>query len=706
MSRTGPWAVLAMLVIASGACGCGGSAPQGESVPAAPDEPPPAVVAAPAPPPPVARPLVAPKPLEVEPAPPPPPRLPDDVATWSADDFRLARRQGDYRLPQAIGQLPARAAKGEGFDQESAAELLIELLPADSAPGAGEPPPPDALPAAKPDRTVVLAIIPALAAGGTRTARRALEKLVNGTLPTGVDEPQVVEPALAALATRFGENGELVLYTAIAAPETLRAGSTEVPPARLRQLALPLAAQVTSPSFRARLVDVFLDRSQPREVTVAVERLLLEPVAANMAAQVELFARSETPPELLTRLRPVFVAQTRAALFELLNVPPELLAALPAPSASPGMRGGVGGSLPAPGREGAYLVARHLWGERFVEALVRRAPELGETARLLEWLALATALPAADVRRGLAELMTRYWDEGTRDLKLGRRFGEVILDPGALVIVKSAPRVLDPAVRDRRQGRTSDARNGPRRGNPPAPSDREKARYEWMQASEEFVLVICERLHQVALAQRLLGAGHAQQPAAGPIRLAAYQVDPIPDQPDRPEDDPFGTAAQAGAGRGAPPPLPVTLDKGAEILAEYHVTWPDDLEDRPADVIIAPLAIHYVRAKVNDRLTAIASGLQQQLGGVRSRPLENQGRWLDQLAAGSAPGRLRSVDVVVTRLSTDAAPARPGNEDLQIEVLSIEILDPFSDAQHQRIEGEAADDESPADQDEPPADGS
>ena len=134
------------------------------------------------------------------------PVRPKDFAKWKPDDYFVAQRDNDPRLLEAVSYL------GQGFaDKEKAAEILLKLLEglppsADSDDGpAGRGAGGDQL---------VEAIVAALAAIDTPSARRAIEQLAAGEFKTS-DNRAAAAAAVAALLSRPSRENEDALFRVV-----------------------------------------------------------------------------------------------------------------------------------------------------------------------------------------------------------------------------------------------------------------------------------------------------------------------------------------------------------------------------------------------------------------------------------------------------------------------------------------------------------
>jgi hypothetical protein len=123
--------------------------------------------------------------------------------------------------------------------------------------------------------------------------------------------------------------------------------------------------------------------------------------------------------------------------------------------------------------------------------------------------------------------------------------------------------------------------------------------------------------------------------------------------------------------------LPLSLHRDATVAAAYHINWPDQMADKLSGLSLGALEIQYIRMEERKTFLSMTGHYRRQLKlGKRDTHQVDQGMWLDSMRAGSAPGKKRSIDVLITKVEDD--PERPGREeeDLIIEILVIEFTDP------------------------------
>ena len=90
---------------------------------------------------------------------------------------------------------------------------------------------------------------------------------------------------------------------------------------------------------------------------------------------------------------------------------------------------------------------------------------------------------------------------------------------------------------------------------------------------------------------------------------------------------------------------PFRLHPRANVVAQLHVRWPDQLDPKWAGVPIAPLELHYVRIEEEEQKPRTVMNLYtRQLSRADKHDLSGGGMWLDDLNRRER----RSIDVRIT----------------------------------------------------------
>lgn len=491
---------------------------------------------------------------------------------------------------------------------------------------------------------MVAVVIDALGANQTPTARGALKRLLLGEMKTAVPDAAVTGLAAKALLKKpTKEEVDMLLAAAVNAP-LLRPGATPDP--ALQGQLLAAIDQQASSAVRMALVDTAVRKSASEDQRRAVFALLLKPSPLNLAAQARLFGSGKLDAAARADIERRFAAYSASAADRLLGLSS---AAIPV-AASPG-EAAASETL----TDAALLqnVVEQIWGEEVIGRLHSEGEDAESFADFADALQLAVAIPMKDMRTALGELHQKHWADGPDALKLGARFGDLVHDPGLLLVVKRVPRKEEPPEQkprtERAAGRQRQQR-GSREGVERAENE-EKSRYAWMKATEQFV----QSLNARFLAAAQAGAGHEHM-----ITRAAAAKDAATRAATVSTRTPSGSAAadagdaekQSAASRAGT--FPLELHEGAQIVAEYHVCLPDDLPKRLQKSEITPLSVHYVRMEDTSILYKLNTHYLKQLKGVTIRP-RPYGRWLDWMGQGVEHGQARTVDVMITRKHAPAS---------------------------------------------------
>jgi len=363
------------------------------------------------------------------------------------------------------------------------------------------------------------------------------------------------------------------------------------------------------------------------------------------------------------------------------------------PGGYPGMPGGYPGMPGAPGGTSgpgaslsvvelakqyaknpdlAYRVARQLWGSVFLPLALEKLDALPSIQKGAAEVMLASTVPLDSVRARLHQVLMKHHAEGPKALEAAGLGGMVITDPGLLVVVKALPRKdLEPekltALQRYRRGAGQGAgvttppgqdpkkakavpkkgRGGkplpgeggsgipgtPPPGNP-LPGDEgsgtfsggqqtgQGAEYQWMDASEKLARAMCEW---------------------------------------------FAAAAAEAAKRGvevSEDVRPIEIPASANVVAEYHFSWPKDLAkpDGLAGVSPDPMMVHYIRMeqKTSPRKVFAYFRTGNRIFRPAEHPVAN-GFWMESFRPVPNTDRQRSVDIFVTKKEL-AAKEKPSPE--------------------------------------------
>ncbi len=225
----------------------------------------------------------------------------------------------------------------------------------------------------------------------------------------------------------------------------------------------------------------------------------------------------------------------------------------------------------------------------------------------------------------------------------------------------------------------------PRLGEPPkTPPD-----CHWDKLTEELVLDYCRRCHMTALARAAYPAAEGAGATAGLPSSAGNTVGQGGHHAEH-TSGAQGTAGQASSG--TRPPVAVPLKPGSVVREAYHVDWPGihaehlrpDAND--ADFLSAlhvnathrPQAaddawqLDYVRIEERTSASGSESYYRRQLTNCVVHSLPN-GVWLDGFSERSEKGGVQTVDVVITRAGAAGGPPADEEQELTIQILSMDL---------------------------------
>ncbi|MFO0900987.1 MAG: hypothetical protein U0836_26460 [Pirellulales bacterium] len=617
---------------------------------------------------------------------------PRDVTKWQPADFRTARTERDPALLRAVAWL-AETSPGD----VSAGQLFAELLEfkpteperpvlldpeADVAPTVASA---QAFPALTP------VVLDALASNRSTAAEQALSKALLGKLPADVDQRALLSHTLTALAKHPSAEHNQLLLRVVETPEKFRAAGypdhTAEVVFRDAVRALGLSA---SADLRARLAALVAAANLPPERSRELQNLVAGPEVENLRAGLILYRAALGDAAARASYERRVQLYSAQALSDLMGLAPADGAGTQLVSLA------VGATTSELSRDRAALsVARQLWTPACGEALARRLAASEDLSKESDVVLCAMSLPVDTVRQELFRALERRWEEGRARVTGGTGNDlKAIRDPAMLIALKSLPRFeedLKPSKRSRRvvarRGRTTRAKVNPA---VQAKAAERTAKFELTKLSAELAMDFNRRFHAAAQAKPLpatsfsdiaggegaddMDAGGAPAAQDPPAELDHSESPSF--GADLEEEDPGAVPAIAAGQRVRGVPFP--LHKDAEVRAEYHLEWPQDLADRLPGTPISPLVVHYLRIDAKGRFSAVHGYYRRQLTESISRYLE-RGKWLDQFERDSASGLCTSTDVMVTGTDYVRAAAKAPEERLVVEILIVQANDPRHD---------------------------
>jgi hypothetical protein len=269
-------------------------------------------------------------------------------------------------------------------------------------------------------------------------------------------------------------------------------------------------------------------------------------------------------------------------------------------------------------------------------------------------------------------------------------FGKDWFDPGSLVVLKTAvpyqerppekavhrpmyqPTRVSPAMEKRLRER----------------AEKKKAlesTYDWRDAVEKAVRAWDDRLSAVAEApSEPQGAAENSSGSDEKVASGAAKTGKTSSEASSKTSPSAATKTPAANPSVA---MLFAMHTGGTIAKEYHLRWPQDAAASLGSAVTEPLAVDYVRLQgtgdIGKALThyrVAISAVAAAKSRITLRSIEN-GKWLDTVQTDQAAHRTRSIDVLVTRESSDDDNGKKSKDgQMTVEILVVEIETPGSDA--------------------------
>lgn len=581
---------------------------------------------------------------------------PSDVSRWTHDDYRAAKEAGDPRLVQAVLHVNRSSP-----NVAENARLLVELL----APASQTNP---AAPQA-PLRGLAQAAVVKLGENGSPEARKALKEIVLGKIKTDADDKAITVAALTALVENIDSDTEGVLVAVITMPEAVRPpGRGTLAPDVLQREGLTLVRNIAAPRLRMRLAEYLLSGDAPAVLRAQLMPILMEQRPENLEAQTLLALSDALPSESVVLLQRNLAAHARRSIDDLMGVVD--------PQVPRGVLASTTGFSPtSAGRAASLQIAEMLWSDRFLEALMKYLDDVASPAEQADAWALAASIPHDSLRALVRERLHRNWDDGEKLARAPQFSALQAHDPGMLIVLKSLPREELSTKNPVRRGAES---------NPTAARNlREwKAKQAWMTASMDMVLALAKRLEQAGRAAKQSRTSQSTSLVATRPLNSADDFDRLLDEQRNANSNAVVEDRDEGNRTGQLPqglPLPLDLPPKAEIDIQHSIRWPEQLEGISSP--ISPFVLHYARLELEEQPGKVLIHFERQLQRATQHPIDN-GRWIDSVSR-PAPGKLRSIDVVVRRARpspVEGTVSRNTVEPLIVEILWIEIADFLAEA--------------------------
>jgi hypothetical protein len=525
-------------------------------------------------------------------------------------------------------------------------------------------------------------VLEALASNRSTIAEQSLSKALLGKVQADVDPRVLLSHALTALAKHSCAEHNRMLVRVVESPEKFRAAGYPDHTAQVVFDDAVRAAKLSASSdLRAQLAALAATGSVAPERSRELQRLVAGPEIENLQAGLILYRASLGDPAARSAYERRVQLESARALDSLLKMPSATVG-----TSQPVSLKRRDDDRPASADAAALSIARQLWTPACGEAIARRLSANEDLGKDRDIALCAMNLPIDAVRAELFRSLERRWQEGRARVTGGAANHDLqaIRDPAMLIVLKSLPRFEEDAKANKRSRRSRNTRANASAAVQAKAAER-KARFELTRLSAELAIDFNRRFHAAAQAtpfspaslSNIAGGQGADEVAAERSASSARLTD-------------FGEGSDLdleGAGgdereltpvvpsgklvRGVPFPL----HKDAEVRAEYHLEWPQELADKLPGVPISPLTVHYVRVEAKARFSALHGYYRRQLENAVSRVLE-RGRWLDDLNRDTDSNLCTSTDIIISGTDYVRAAAKAPEERLVVEILIVQAKDP------------------------------
>ena len=409
-----------------------------------------------------------------------------------------------------------------------------------------------------------------------------LERLVAGTQKTA-DPQTAAAAALKALLQRPGQENEDLLFRVITAPEqSATTDRTAIDPNKLRSTALDVGQVVG-----VRGVSASAGPLHGRAGDAAGD------LQSNMDQPERAARRESGRPNPLVPKRPTRptasssrsnassrskVGRCCVGCWDFLR--PSSCSPQPAPRAS----------IADPRR-----AAELLWGANFAAVVEQRLRAAEGSKRGSPLLSLACTIPCPAMRAAVLQSLEKYWEEGPKRFEPFDRLRRIGPGAGLSAVGEAIASQGRPGARPRRATPQATAAALPdrlpqRRPNWPRHAQvkdrQDKAAQQWLDFSEKLAQAMCRQLWAAAIA-------------------ATRRRSHVP------------------IGEGRLRPSPSNCQPNANVVASYHVEWPEGLDGALAGLPLAPLRVRYVRIEQKARPDRLLAYYRHQLPSAnraRQRP--------------------------------------------------------------------------------------
>ena len=571
---------------------------------------------------------------EDEPEPEPElPKRPDEVSKWKPEDYETAKRDKDRRLAEAVAFLSERYVGNEKVAETLVKLLVNEVNPDQQEPEEGQPQRP-----AEPlqvSRTLALQIVDALGKSKTATGEKALRELLLGKLETPLVVNQVIPMVLKAAAENSAEYEpyENLVFSVLVSANTLveKSRLPNLKPLQLQSTAISSINATSNEKLRIRLARHLEDPQVPQETAQVIESLLAKDTPENDSSQIILYRNLRTEKRTRSQIETTLAQNNTRALELLLGIPEKL--ELPPPPGTLSRPSVHDGKPVDDHRDRYFTFAKNFWTDDLLDHFYAQVRKDGPAGAPIP-LSFLGSVPRPRARFMVSELLSFYGYQGSRSWGSANMMGKRTTDPGFIVLAKGVYQ-------------SSSLRRGTIvKQDEDRPRVEKEKKDEWQMATQQMVATWFQRCYS-----------------------AARQANP-PMKSETAEDE-----------------MKIHIHPNANIVAQYHVNWPEDAQSKIQGIEIAPLKLHYFRIEEEGFVDKMVSRYQRYAGkGSRGETHKLRGsHWLDGLVNGLEPHAKRSIDIQISGKEESESDKTPAGEakpsPMVIEILTVEIPAPEAPAE-------------------------
>lgn len=490
---------------------------------------------------------------------------------------------------------------------------------------------------------IVKALVDATLANKTSESLETLKALLSAKLANGTPDPAMVKFTMDGMQSSKRTDLDDLFMMVLLQPGELR------PDDKPEDIVNPMSALDLQKEGFARLEGKDLAElkstlarrigdAKPDAAADPILTMLLEDKIENVPAQVVLYQSGEIKDQAKRdELRDLLASYSKSAFDRLMGLTEapaaegtgntnqagggrggssdsgsNVSAPPPPPDEGTGPIGG-GAGVPGGGRGGANrtrnnpglrkidltdeqvtLVVNAMWTKEFEDTVLQQLDTAGNLDDAGDLMNLVGVLPMQTLRRRVASMIDKNWEDGVDALAERGIFTTIMHDPGMLLATKVVPTDRIP--------KNFDPTKVPSNPSQRTSFDENKKKYDWAGSTYE----------QVEMLMKLFAAAPGAKSALGGIKP------------------------------------PVQLYRGSEsnVKVAFEAIWPDDIRKKSGDAQIDPLTVRYLRIESAEMLNAVKGHYNNKLRGT-SLPLVNNGVWYSQSKTDAESGTTTSVDIFI-----------------------------------------------------------